>query len=104
MSNNLNTKKVVLFGVTAKGVYDLRSTPFEKEYPGVEVHANVIDNIIESDYIVEGRLRASTQMNIKRLMDIGSYRGLRHRKSLPVRGQKTKTNAKTRKNFRNRKR
>ncbi len=46
---------------------------------------------------VEGILRSETQMNIKRLMDIGSYRGLRHRKGLPVRGQRTKTNARTRK-------
>lgn len=53
--------------------------------------------VIESDYIVEGRLRGLIQMNIKRLMDIGCYRGLRHRRGLPVRGQKTKTNARTRK-------
>ena len=53
--------------------------------------------IIENDYKVEGRLRTETALNIKRLMDIGCYRGLRHRRGLPVRGQRTKTNARTRK-------
>lgn len=52
---------------------------------------------IESDYKVEGALRTEVSMNIKRLMDIGSYRGVRHRKGLPVRGQRTHTNARTRK-------
>ncbi len=52
---------------------------------------------IEADYQVEGDLRAQTSINIKRLVDIGCYRGLRHRKGLPVRGQRTKTNARTRK-------
>ena len=53
--------------------------------------------IIEREYKVEGALRGETAMNIKRLMDIGAYRGLRHRRGLPVRGQRTKTNARTRK-------
>lgn len=53
--------------------------------------------LIEEEYVVEGPLRTETQLNIKRLMDIGCYRGLRHRKGLPVRGQRTKTNARTRK-------
>ena len=53
--------------------------------------------VIESDYAVEGTLRSEVSMNIKRLIDIGSYRGLRHRRGLPVRGQRTKTNARTRK-------
>ena len=52
---------------------------------------------IDSEYKVEGVLRTEISMNIKRLMDLGSYRGLRHRKSLPVRGQRTSTNARTRK-------
>ena len=56
-----------------------------------------IRKVIESDYIVEGDLRRETSLNIKRLMEIGSYRGIRHRRGLPVRGQKTKTNARTRK-------
>ena len=54
-------------------------------------------SVIENDYDVEGALRSQTTMNIKRLIDIGSYRGLRHRRGLPVRGQRTKTNARTRK-------
>ncbi len=56
-----------------------------------------IRQIITADYKVEGALRSEVQMNIKRLMDIGSYRGLRHRKGLPVRGQRTRTNSRTRK-------
>jgi small subunit ribosomal protein S13 len=52
---------------------------------------------IDQDYAVEGDLRKETSMNVKRLMDIGTYRGLRHRKGLPARGQRTKTNARTRK-------
>ena len=54
-------------------------------------------NAIERGYKVEGALRSEVAMNIKRLMDIGAYRGLRHRRGLPVRGQRTKTNARTRK-------
>ena len=56
-----------------------------------------ISEIIEKDYMVEGDLRREVAMNIKRLQEIGCYRGIRHRKGLPVRGQKTKTNASTRK-------
>ncbi len=55
-----------------------------------------IREIVEREYRVEGDLRREVQMNIKRLMDIGCYRGLRHRKGMPVRGQRTKTNARTR--------
>jgi small subunit ribosomal protein S13 len=56
-----------------------------------------IREIIDRDYMVEGDLRRDVQMNIKRLMDLGCYRGLRHRRGLPVRGQRTHTNARTRK-------
>jgi len=56
-----------------------------------------IRKVIDDEYMVEGELRTEVSMNIKRLMDLGSYRGLRHRKSLPVRGQRTSTNARTRK-------
>jgi len=56
-----------------------------------------IRETIDRDYVVEGDLRRDVSMNIKRLMDLGSYRGLRHRRSLPVRGQRTHTNARTRK-------
>src|SRR6195256_3851159 len=56
-----------------------------------------IREVIDHDYMVEGDLRRETAMNIKRLMDLGCYRGLRHRRGLPVRGQRTHTNARTRK-------
>ena len=59
--------------------------------------ANKIRSIISDSYTVEGELRAETQTNIKRLMDIGCYRGIRHRVGLPLRGQKTKNNSRTRK-------
>ena len=58
---------------------------------------NKLRKTLENDYKVEGRLRTAISMNIKRLMDIGCYRGLRHRRGLPVNGQRTKTNARTRK-------
>lgn len=62
-----------------------------------ETEINNIRKVIDSEFKVEGELRTQVSMNIKRLMDLGSYRGLRHRKSLPVRGQRTSTNARTRK-------
>ncbi len=62
-----------------------------------EEEAGRIRKIIDSDYAVEGDLKREVSLNIKRLMEIGSYRGIRHRRGLPVRGQKTKTNARTRK-------
>jgi small subunit ribosomal protein S13 len=63
----------------------------------VESDVNKLRQIIERDYRVEGALRTEVAMNIKRLMDIGSYRGTRHRRGLPVRGQRTHTNARTKK-------
>ncbi len=62
-----------------------------------EAEINNIRKLIDSEYTVEGELRTRVSMDIKRLMDLGSYRGLRHRRSLPVRGQRTSTNARTRK-------
>ncbi len=62
-----------------------------------ESQINSIRKILDSEVKVEGELRSEVSMNIKRLMDLGCYRGLRHRKSLPVRGQRTHTNARTRK-------
>jgi small subunit ribosomal protein S13 len=62
-----------------------------------ESEINNIRKVIDSEYKVEGVLRTEISMNIKRLMDLGCYRGLRHRRSLPVRGQRTSTNARTRK-------
>jgi len=58
---------------------------------------NELRQVIEGEYVIEGRLRSQVALNIKRLFDIGCYRGLRHRKGLPCRGQRTKTNARTRK-------
>ena len=65
-----------------------------------EEQATRIRNVLDVDYKVEGDLRREVQFNIKRLVDIGSTRGLRHKRSLPVRGQRTKTNARTRKGVR----
>ncbi len=62
-----------------------------------EDQVSAIRHVIEGEYRVEGDLRRDVQMNIKRLMDLGCYRGLRHRRNLPVRGQRTHTNARTRK-------
>ena len=60
-------------------------------------NVRTIAKMLQDEYKVEGQLRSEVQMNIKRMMDIGCYRGLRHRKGLPVRGQRTQTNARTRK-------
>ena len=62
-----------------------------------EEEANAIRNVISSEHKTEGVLKSEIQLSIKRLMDIGCYRGLRHRKGLPVRGQRTKNNSRTRK-------
>ncbi len=62
-----------------------------------EAEAAILREIVEKEYKVEGDLRREVQLNIKRLIEIGSYRGLRHKRGLPVRGQRTRTNARTRK-------
>jgi small subunit ribosomal protein S13 len=62
-----------------------------------EEHVQAIRRVLEADYTIEGDLRRQVQMSIKRMMDLGCYRGLRHRRGLPVRGQRTHTNARTRK-------
>lgn len=69
----------------------------KKVYEWNDEELAAIRNLIGSEIKVEGQLRSEVQMNIKRLMDIACYRGLRHRKGLPVRGQRTKTNSRTRK-------
>ncbi len=66
----------------------------------IEADLNRIREIVDREYKVEGDLRREVNMNIRRLMDIGSYRGLRHRRGLPVRGQRTKTNARTKRGAR----
>ncbi len=83
---------------TAKKIIEMAkvdSTTRTKDLTDDEVRR--IRDVIESDFKVEGDLRREVNMNIKRLMDLGCYRGLRHRKGLPVRGQRTHTNARTRK-------
>jgi small subunit ribosomal protein S13 len=75
----------------------LKINPDTKTDQLSESEINSIRKVIDSEYKVEGDLRTEISMNIKRLMDLGAYRGLRHRRSLPVRGQRTSTNARTRK-------
>ena len=90
-----------IYGIGLKTSKDIRAkanvNPDIRVKDLSEEDAGKIRKVIESDYIVEGDLRRETSLNIKRLMEIGSYRGIRHRRGLPVRGQKTKTNARTRK-------
>jgi len=71
--------------------------PNKRVYELTEDEISILNKEIQNNYIVEGELRKIVQLNIKELMDLGCYRGLRHRKGLPVRGQRTKTNARTRK-------
>ena len=78
--------------VTAVGIEDARRVNQLTDQEVLQIR-----EAIDKDYMVEGDLRRDTAVNIKRLMDLASYRGLRHRKGLPVRGQRTHTNARTRK-------
>ena len=83
---------------TAQSILDKAKIDYNKKVAELtDEEVASIRSIIQSDVKVEGALRSETQMNIKRLTDIGCYRGLRHRKGLPVRGQRTRTNARTRK-------
>ncbi|MFM1912658.1 MAG: hypothetical protein RIR51_496 [Bacteroidota bacterium] len=90
-----------IFGIgrsTAQTILKKASISFDKkagEWDDDE--ANAIRSIIASEFKTEGQLKSEVQLNIKRLMDIGCYRGLRHRKGLPLRGQRTKNNSRTRK-------
>ena len=90
-----------IFGVGRKISNDILSkTKIDKNVRVRDLNddqVNKIRTIIEKEYQVEGDLRREVSLNIKRLMDLGNYRGLRHRKHMPVRGQRTKTNARTRK-------
>lgn len=104
---DLPRKKRIEIGLTY--IYGIGKTTSQRILSGLDIDPNIktddlteeqINNIrkaIDSDYKVEGELRTEISMNIKRLMDLGCYRGLRHRRSLPVRGQRTSTNARTRK-------
>lgn len=71
--------------------------PTRKVKELTEKELDLIRKVLDSEFTVEGSLRSTVRMNVKRLMDIGCYRGLRHRKGLPARGQRTRTNARTRK-------
>lgn len=104
---NIPTQKRVIIALTyihgigstkARNICESCKIPYERrvqELTDQEVLS--IREAIDQDYIVEGDLRREKAMNIKRLMDLGCYRGLRHRKGLPVHGQRTHTNARTRK-------
>jgi small subunit ribosomal protein S13 len=82
----------------AKEIVDKVNLPQERRVSQLtDAEVLQIRELIDHDFLVEGDLRRETSMNIKRLMDLGCYRGLRHRKGLPVRGQRTHTNARTRK-------
>ena len=82
----------------AKQICEKVSIPQERRVSQLtESEVSQIREVIDRDYMVEGDLRREVAMNIKRLMDLGCYRGLRHRRGLPVRGQRTHTNARTRK-------
>jgi small subunit ribosomal protein S13 len=90
-----------IFGIgrsSAKHILTKAGISFDKKVgEWNDDESTVIRTIISEEFRTEGALRSEIQLNIKRLMDIGCYRGLRHRKGLPVRGQKTKNNARTRK-------
>ena len=82
----------------AKEIVEKNNLPAERRVSQLtDSEVLQIREMIDRDYMVEGDLRRDVSMNIKRLMDLGCYRGLRHRKGLPVRGQRTHTNARTRK-------
>ncbi len=90
-----------IFGIgrsTAQAILDETGvSPDTRVNELTDEDVNKLRQVIENRYRVEGALRTETSMNIKRLMDIGCYRGVRHRRGLPVRGQRTHTNARTRK-------
>ena len=76
---------------------DAKLDPSKRVNSLTEQELSIIRDLIDKDYVVEGDLRRDNAVNLKRLVDLGCYRGLRHRKGLPVRGQRTHTNARTRK-------
>lgn len=90
-----------IFGIGRKSAMDILTkaqvNPDKKIQDLTEEEIAKIRSVMTADYKVEGALRSEVQQNIKRLMDIGSYRGIRHRRGLPVRGQRTRTNSRTRK-------
>ncbi|MBK6517384.1 MAG: 30S ribosomal protein S13 [Polyangiaceae bacterium] len=90
-----------LYGIgpkTARDICDKTGIPANRRVDELsDADVKAIRDVLDADFKVEGDLRREVQMNIKRLMDLGCYRGLRHRKGLPVNGQRTHTNARTRK-------
>ena len=90
-----------IFGIGLKSSNNILAKaqvdPTKKIQDLTEEEIAKIRSVMTSDYKVEGALRSEVQQNIKRLMDVGTYRGLRHRRGLPVRGQRTRTNSRTRK-------
>jgi len=83
---------------TARKICDAAGIPMDRRvHDMTEDELSRVRDLIDQDQVVEGDLRRQTAINIKRLMDLGCYRGLRHRRGLPVRGQRTHTNARTRK-------
>ncbi len=83
---------------TARYILDKAVVSYDKKaFEWNDEEQTAIRNIINAEFKVEGQLRSEVQMNIKRLMDIACYRGVRHRKGLPLRGQRTRTNSRTRK-------
>ncbi|MCL4115571.1 UNVERIFIED_CONTAM: hypothetical protein GTU68_006556 [Idotea baltica] len=78
-------------------IYGIGRSKAKEILERVDDNVREISALIQEEHTVEGELRSEVQLNIKRLMDIASYRGLRHRRGLPVRGQRTRTNARTRK-------
>ena len=95
-----------IFGIgrsSARKILEKANVPFDVKTKDLTEGQTVkIRDIIENEFKIEGALRSETTINIKRLMDIGAYRGLRHRHGLPARGQRTHTNARTRKGPRTR--
>ena len=100
-NKKINVALTYIFGIGPKIAFEIcneASIEISKRVSELnDEEIGKIREIIDSDHIVEGNLRREISMNIKRLTDLGSYRGLRHRKKLPVRGQRTHTNARTRK-------
>lgn len=90
-----------IFGIGPKVAGDVLQAanvaPDKKVSALTEDEVAAIRSVLQAEYKVEGALRSEVQLNIKRLMDVGAYRGIRHRRSLPVRGQRTRTNSRTRK-------
>ena len=90
-----------LYGIGPKSVQDIlaatKISPDKRVRDLTETEASAIRDYISQHFVVEGDLRREVQLNIKRLVEIGCYRGLRHRRNLPARGQRTRTNARTRK-------